>query len=110
MSEFIQVISTINDQAQAQEMARNLVGRKLAACVQVVGPIASTYSWKESIETDQEWMLICKTRGSLYETVEAAIRELHPYETPEIIAVPILQGSRGYLAWMDVELVRSPQV
>jgi periplasmic divalent cation tolerance protein len=110
MSPFVQVLSTVNDQAQAQEMARKLVERKLAACVQVVGPITSTYRWKEMIEVDQEWMLVCKTRGALFAVIEAAIRELHPYETPEIVAVPILEGSRGYLAWMDAELVRAPEV
>ena len=76
---------------------------RLAACVQIVGPIISTYRWRGKVERDEEWQCWAKTRGERFERVEAAIRRVHPYEVPEIIAMPILAGSSAYLAWLDAE-------
>ena len=70
---------------------------------QIVGPIRSTYRWQGKIESDEEWQCWCKTRGELYARVEEAIRALHPYEVPEILAVPVVAGSERYLAWLDAE-------
>ena len=79
---------------QQVDLARTaLVERRLAACVQIVGPIRSTYRWKEQIETTQEWQCVAKTRRELYERVEEAVKSLHPYEVPEILAVPIVAAS-----------------
>jgi len=72
--------------------------------VQIVGPITSTYRWKGEIHSSQEWQCWAKSRRILYEAIEEAIRSCHPYEVPEILAVPITAGSRSYLAWLDEEV------
>ena len=104
MSDYIQIVTTAGTRDDAQRIARALVDERLAACVQVVGPVTSTYRWKGQVETSEEWQCWAKTRQSLYERVEQAIRRLHPYEVPEILAVPILAGSAAYLAWLDEEV------
>jgi periplasmic divalent cation tolerance protein len=77
---------------------------KLAACVQITGPITSIYRWKGKVENVQEWLCMIKTREELFDKVETAIKKLHSYETPEIVAVPIVKGSKEYLTWIDDEL------
>lgn len=104
MKTYIQISTTTETKEQAQKIAQHLVGQKLAACVQISGPIESTYRWKGNVETAQEWLCVIKTRASLFKKVEAAIKKLHPYETPEIIAMPIINGSKEYLQWIDHEL------
>ena len=101
---FIQVMTTTETKEQAQVIAKHLVEAKLAACVQITGQIESIYHWKGKVENAQEWLCLIKTQDDLYNKVEAAIKSLHPYETPEIIAVPIVKGSKEYLKWMDYEL------
>ncbi len=98
--EFVTILTTTDGKANADVLARTLVERKLAACVQVVGPIESTYRWKGKMETAAEWLCVIKTRSTLYEKVEQTIRENHPYEVPEIVALPIVQGSQSYLDWI----------
>lgn len=68
--------------------------------MQVIGPIASTYRWQGEVERAREWLCLAKTAADRYPEVEAAIRELHSYEEPEIVATPIVAGSAGYLAWL----------
>lgn len=104
MSEYIQVVTTVEHREDADQIARELVQRRLAACVQVIGPIASTYRWRGKIETAQEWQCWAKTRGNLFDEIERSIRELHPYEVPEILAVPVLASGADYLAWLDAEV------
>jgi periplasmic divalent cation tolerance protein len=101
MSDHIQVLTTTDSEEEAQAIAAVLVERRLAACVQVLGPVASTYRWHGEIERAQEWQCLAKTGAPLYPEVEAAIREAHSYDEPEIVAIPILRGSPGYLAWID---------
>ena len=103
MKTYIQISTTTETKGQAQKIAQHLVDQKLAACVQISGPIESTYRWKGKVETAGEWLCLIKTRESLFSSVEAAIKKLHPYETPEIIAVPIIKGSAEYLKWLDDE-------
>jgi periplasmic divalent cation tolerance protein len=103
MTDYIQVSTAIDSEEGAQKIAETLVSARLAACVHVVGPIKSTYWWQGQIERAQEWVCIAKTRQALYQEVEQAIRALHPYEEPEIIATPILTGSQGYLDWIAGE-------
>ena len=105
MAEYIQVVTTTGHKEDAQAIARALVEERLAACVQVLGPITSTYRWEGEIETAQEWQCWAKSRRELYGRIEEAIVRLHPYEVPEILAVEILSGSRSYLAWLDEEVV-----
>ena len=103
MKTYIQISTTTETKKQAQKIANYLVEQKLAACVQISGPIESTYRWKGNVESASEYLCLIKTRTSLFKKVEAAIKKLHPYETPEIIATPIVQGSREYLNWLNDE-------
>ncbi len=103
MTEHIQVITTVEKEEDAQTIARALVEQRLAACVQTVGPVTSTYRWQGKIETGREWQLWAKSRRELFQKIEEAIRRLHPYDVPEIIAVPLVAGSESYLAWLDTE-------
>lgn len=99
----IQVTTTTADKADARRIAEHLVERRLAACVQIIGPIDSVYWWNGRVESSQEWQCVAKTRRELYEPVEQAIRQLHKYEQPEILAVPVVSGSQGYLQWLADE-------
>ncbi len=100
MSEFIQIVTTTDSKELATQIAGNLVEKKLAACGQVSGPITSIYEWKGKIENEEEWYCVIKTRKSLYQEVEESIKAQHPYEVPEIIAIPIQEGNKDYLDWI----------
>ena len=76
----------------------------MAACAQVIGSIMSTYWWKDELEEEEEWLCLMKTIEKTYGRLESAIQEIHSYEEPEIIAVPIVAGSRGYLNWLEKEV------
>lgn len=104
MEEFIQVFTTVGKREDAERIAKTLVEKRLAGCVQVIGPIVSTYWWKNNVETAEEWLCFIKSAKNLYSELEKAIREVHPYETPEIIAIPIVSGSKDYLQWLGNEL------
>lgn len=104
MREFVQVLTTVGSREEAEGIARALVENRLAACVQVVGPISSSYRWQGEMETAEEWQCLAKTRRDLYPEVERAVRLLHSYEVPEIIATPIIAGSADYLEWLDENL------
>jgi len=104
MSDHVQVLTTAGSEEEAGRIAELLVERKLAACVQVVGPVVSRYRWQGAIEEEREWQCLAKTTRAAYDAVEAAIREIHSYDEPEIIATPIVAGSAGYLAWIENEV------
>ncbi|HEU5383136.1 MAG TPA: divalent-cation tolerance protein CutA [Ktedonobacteraceae bacterium] len=108
MTECIQVTTAIDSQAKAQQLAELLVKQRLAACVHVSGPITSTYWWQGKIEIAEEWMCSAKTLDACYPEVEAAIKRWHSYEEPEIVALPLLTGSTGYLDWIRRE-TREPE-
>ncbi|HEU4706235.1 MAG TPA: divalent-cation tolerance protein CutA [Solirubrobacterales bacterium] len=101
MTDYVQILTTAGSEEEAGRIAALLVERRLAACVQVVGPVASRYRWQGAVEEAHEWQCLAKTTRAAYEAAEAAIREAHSYEEPEIVAIPILAGSAGYLAWID---------
>jgi periplasmic divalent cation tolerance protein len=103
MSQFIQIITTTASADDARRIGAALVERRLAACVQIVGPIESVYRWEGKIETATEFQCWIKTRDELYGRVEQAIRELHTYDVPEILAIPVVQGSAAYLEWLARE-------
>ncbi len=105
MNHYIQVVTTVGSRAEAQSIARTLVERRLAGCVQVVGPIASTYWWEGKVEEAEEYLCLIKTRQDLFTTLEATIKSLHPYEVPEILALAVSAGSQRYLDWLKSELV-----
>ena len=94
------VLSTCPDAACAERIARTLLERKLAACVNVLPGVKSFFTWQGAHETAEEQLLLIKTQRNLYPALEQAVLELHPYELPEIIAVPIAAGLPGYLTWI----------
>lgn len=95
------VLSNLPDKAAAQGLARHLVERRLAACVNVLAPCESVYRWQGRLEQAQEVPVLIKTTESCYPALEAAIREQHPSELPEIIAVPLTHGLPEYLRWVS---------
>lgn len=99
----ILVLTTLPDQAQAEALARELLTARLAACIQIGATVQSLYHWRGQIETAREIPLAIKTRAGLYPRVEEAIRRRHPYELPEIVAVPISCGLPAYLDWIAAE-------
>jgi len=107
MSEYIQVATTVATEEEAGAIAGLLVEQRLAACVQVIGPMTSHYRWQGKIETAAEYLCLAKSSATLYPEIEAAIKSIHTYEVAEIIAMPIIAGSKEYLAWLTAE-VREP--
>jgi periplasmic divalent cation tolerance protein len=105
LSRYVMVITTCADDEQATQLATALVDKKLAACVQASN-ITSTYRWKGAVETAGEVRLLIKARYSDYRAIEALIKSTHSYETPEILAVPVITGSAAYLEWIDTETRR----
>ena len=97
------VITNAPDRDTAQKIARALVEARAAACVNVLGPCASVYRWQGGIEVAEEVPILIKTQGSRYPQVEALVRSLHPYELPEIVAVPAVRGLPAYLTWVAAE-------
>lgn len=97
---YCMILTTASSQDQADFLADILVSNGLAACVQT-SAITSTYRWQGSLHTEPEWLLRIKTTTDLYSQVEEALLEHHSYETPEIICIPVEQGSAPYLAWID---------
>jgi periplasmic divalent cation tolerance protein len=95
------VFTHVPDRAAAEKIARVLVERKLAACVNILAECTSIYRWQGKIETAGEVPLLIKTRADIYDEVEAAIKSLHPYELPEIVAVSVERGSGEYLDWIN---------
>ena len=104
MTEYIQIYTTTENKADAGMIAETVVKKRLAACAQVVGPITSTYWWDGKIEESEEWLCIMKSRKDLYDKLEEAILDIHSYDVPEIVAVPILSGSQSYLQWLNKEV------
>jgi len=103
MDEAIVILTNLPDREAALKLARELVARRLAACVNVLAECRSVYRWKGRIENAAEVPVLIKTRAARYAEVEAAIRALHPYELPEIVAVPVERGLEDYLKWVADE-------
>jgi periplasmic divalent cation tolerance protein len=103
------VETTTATRAEAEHIAKSLLNRRLAACVQVSGPITSSYEWKGEHQTSEEWRVSIKTRGDRFSVVEQAILEMHTYDQPEIIAVPVVAGNAGYLKWIDESVDGEPR-
>jgi periplasmic divalent cation tolerance protein len=94
------IFVTAASEDQAVTIARTLVGERLAACVNIVGPVRSIYRWRDDVKDDSEYLLIIKTRALLYMKVETRVRELHTYEVPEVLALNADRGSPPYIQWM----------
>jgi periplasmic divalent cation tolerance protein len=98
------VLVTTSSQQEAEQIASALVDSKLAACVSMF-PMRSIYTWQGEVHNEQEWQLLIKTDLGLFPTLETKIKELHSYEVPEIIALPILAGSKSYLGWIGEQVM-----
>lgn len=94
------ILATTGNEEQAVSIARALVSERLAACVNIVGPMRSIYRWRDKIEDDREYLLVIKTRATLYLKVEKRVRGMHTYEVPEVLAVTADRGSPPYLKWL----------
>jgi periplasmic divalent cation tolerance protein len=103
MMDTLLVFTNLPDRASADALARALIERRLAACVSVLAECTSTYRWEGAIESANEIPLLIKTTEAAYASLQEAIRELHPYELPEIIAVPLQTGLPQYLEWIRSE-------
>jgi periplasmic divalent cation tolerance protein len=104
MTDKIVVFSTCDSEEQAGRIARALLDQRLAACVNILPGVRSIYRWKDQIEDAAEWMLIIKSRRDLLDKLRLAVGRIHSYEVPELLAVPVVDGSEEYLAWLDREL------
>jgi periplasmic divalent cation tolerance protein len=101
VSERVVVLSTVARAEDAERIGRELVERGLAACVNVVPGLVSIYRWKGGVEREEERLLLIKTRRETFGALRAALVALHPYEVPEVLALPIEDGHPPYLAWLD---------
>lgn len=100
------VLTTCGSSEEAQRIAHELVDRRLAACVNIVPQIASVYRWQGKVESADEWLLLIKSTAAAFELLREAIQELHSYETPECIAIPIEAGSSAYLDWIAASVAQ----
>lgn len=104
MTDKIVVLSTCGSAEEAEQLARKLVEERLAACVNVLSPVRSFYRWKGIIEDAAEWLLVIKTSRPLFDRLRSLLEFSHSWEVPEILAIPVLDASPNYLAWMEGEL------
>jgi periplasmic divalent cation tolerance protein len=102
-AEYVHVVTTVGSTDGAAALARSAVDARVAACAQVSGPIQSTYWWQGAVEEALEWVITFKATRAGYDALERHIRENHSYDTPEILALPILVGNPAYLAWVSAE-------
>ena len=100
LAEPIVILTTCPDEATASRLGRDLVESGLAACVSRVGPVHSIYRWQGAIQDEPEVLLVIKTVSTRYSELEMRLKSLHPYEVPEIIALPVVAGSADYLSWL----------
>ncbi|MGD8376002.1 MAG: divalent-cation tolerance protein CutA [Acidobacteriota bacterium] len=102
--EALRVLTTTDREDHAGRIAEELVGRRLAACVNIIPRIRSVYRWKGEVARDEEFLLLCKTRPDRFEDLRAAVRGIHTYDCPEVIAVPVTAGDPDYLGWLTGEV------
>lgn len=100
LKEIIVVTTTTSRKDEAETLAAELVSRRLAGCVQIVGPITSAFHWQGKVEHSEEWLCQIKSRRDKYAELEAVLKQLHPYDVPEIIALPVAAGLPAYLEWV----------
>jgi periplasmic divalent cation tolerance protein len=104
MTDKIVVLTACDSEVQAVQIARHLVEKRLAACVNIVPGVRSIYRWKDTVEDAAEFVLMIKSRRDLFGAIKAEIGKIHSYELPESVALPIVDGSEAYLSWLDREL------
>jgi periplasmic divalent cation tolerance protein len=103
-AEAIQVVTTTAERKDADVLAKAVLDKRLGACVQISGPIDSSYWWNNRLETAQEWILTIKTRRDLFKPLEKLLQEIHPYDQPEIVATSCVEISAGYLKWLNEQV------
>ena len=103
-AELLQVVTTTSDRPDASRLAAAVLEKRLAACVQIHGPVESHYWWNGRIEQASEWKVVIKTHTHRYAELEKLLLEIHPYDEPEILATPVEQVSAGYLQWLKNEM------
>jgi periplasmic divalent cation tolerance protein len=99
--EAVVVLVTAGSADEGARIGRTLVEERLAACVNVVGPMRSIYRWEGAVEDAEEWLLVLKARAADFAALEARVRALHSYAVPEVLALPVYGGAAAYLAWLD---------
>ncbi|NLD38151.1 MAG: divalent-cation tolerance protein CutA [Desulfatiglans sp.] len=104
MTEYIQVFSSVVNLETAEKIGESVIEKKLAAIVQITGPVKSMYMWNGRLLKGEDWRIVMKTTREQYQKLEAEIKRLHPYGVPEILAMPVLEGNRDYLNWINKEL------
>ena len=104
MTPYLQVATTVENRTQAEVMARHVLDRRLAGCVQIM-QCTSMYHWQGRVEQGDEYLCSMKTREDLFEVLQAEITKVHPYDVPEILATPVTDGNSDYLSWLAGELV-----
>ena len=104
MTDKIVVLSTCDSEEKAVAVARALVEERVAACVNVIPGARSIYHWQGQVEDASEWVLVIKSRRDLFDRLKEALARVHSYEVPEVIALPVVDGSEAYLTWLDREL------
>lgn len=102
-AKFILALTTVPDEETGQAIALDLVGKRLAACVNIIPAGRSFYRWEGKVTEEHECLLLIKTRAELFEDLEKGLKAMHPYSVPELIALPIEHGSADYLAWLEKE-------
>jgi periplasmic divalent cation tolerance protein len=105
MTDKIVVLTTCDSEKQAEKLANTLVDQRLAACVNILPNARSIYRWEGKIEDSAEWLLLIKSRRDLFTALRAEIQKMHTYEVPEVIAIPVVDGSEAYLGWLDGQLI-----
>ena len=103
MTDYVLVFITASSEKEGEKIARTLVKERLAACVSLPGQVKSTFRWKGEISTEEEALLIAKTKDRLFEKLKKRVLELHSYDVPEILALPVLAGFEKYLSWIEKE-------
>lgn len=104
MSSYIAVFMTVSDEKEATKIVRNLLKERLIACANIVGPVSSLFWWKGKIDKASEFLVIMKSRKNLFQKLSEKVKELHSYEVPEIIALPLIEGLPSYLNWLGTSL------
>ncbi len=104
MSEPLIVLMTAGSQEEAEHLATTLVAEMLAACVNIIPGLTSVYRWEGQIQHDQEWLLVAKSQRDVLDRLVQRVQDLHSYDLPEIIALPLAGGSEAYLRWIDAEV------
>lgn len=103
MTDKIVVFTTCGSEEEARKIASALIERHVAACVTISAPVASLYRWKGAVEESREWMLMIKSRRERFAELRAVLESAHSYEVPEVLAIPVVEGSPNYLAWVEDE-------